>query len=315
MGVFETVPRDLYQELGVAKTADAETIRRAYRKLAKDLHPDKNPGDKASEDRFKKINAAFDILGDADKREKYDRGEIDADGHDTMRGFGGGGGPFNGGGGPYGGFSGRFEGADFDDILGQIFSGGGPFAGGGPGAGPRAAPRGFDVRARLEVDLEEAILGAKKRIAFSDGRTIEVTIPPGAQNEQVLRLKGQGAQGRSGAAGDALIELVVRPHAVFRLEGADLRMDLPVSVPDAVLGAKVQAPTPEGPVTLTVPKHSNTGRQLRLKGRGGVDPKTGRRGDLIAELVVMLPEGADAALEAFAEQWRRERPYMPKRKG
>ena len=306
--------RDLYQELGVAKTADAEAIRRAYRKLAKDLHPDKKPGDKASEDRFKKINAAFDILGDADKREKYDRGEIDADGHETARGFGGAGGPFNGGG-PYGGFSGRFEGADFDDILGQIFSGGGPFGGAGGAAGPKPQPRGFDVRARLEVDLEDAILGGKKRIAFTDGRTIEVTIPPGAQNEQVLRLKGQGAQGRSGVAGDALIELVVRPHPIFTPEGADLRMDLPVSVPDAVLGAKVQAPTPEGPVTLTVPRHSTSGRQLRLKGRGGVDPKTGRRGDLLAELVVMLPEGPDPALEAFAETWRRDRPYTPRRKG
>jgi DnaJ-class molecular chaperone len=303
------VARDLYQELGVSKTADAETIRRAYRKLAKDLHPDKNQGDKTSEDRFKRINAAFDILGDAAKREKYDRGEIDSDGHETMRGFGGAGGPFNGG---AGGFSGRFEGAEFDDILGQMFGGGGPF--GGIGGAARAQPRGFDVRARLEIDLEEAILGAKKRIAFSDGRTIEVTIPPGAQNEQVLRLKGQGAQGRSGAAGDALIELVVRPHPVFTLDGADLKMDLPVSVPDAVLGAKVQAPTPDGAVTLTVPKGSNSGRMLRLKGKGGVNPKTGARGDLLAQLVVVLPEAVDSPLEAFAEEWRRERPYTPRRK-
>ena len=300
--------RDLYQELGVSKTADAETIRRAYRKLAKDLHPDKNQGDKTSEDRFKRINAAFDILGDAAKREKYDRGEIDSDGHETMRGFGGAGGPFNGG-----ANGGRFEGADFDDILGQMFGGGGPF--GGIGGAARPQPRGFDVRARLEIDLEEAILGAKKRIAFSDGRTIEVTIPPGAQNEQVLRLKGQGAQGRSGVAGDALIELVVRPHPVFTLDGADLKMDLPVSVPDAVLGAKVQAPTPDGAVTLTVPRGSNSGRMLRLKGKGGVNPKTGARGDLLAELVVVLPEGVDPALEAFAEEWRRERPYTPRRKG
>ena len=295
----------------MAKTADAEAIRRAYRKLAKDLHPDKNLGDKSTEDRFKRINAAFDILGDPEKREKYDRGEIDAEGHETMRGFGGGG-PFGGNGGA-GGFSGRFEGADFDEILGQMFGGGGPF--GGIGGAARGQPRGFDVRARLEVDLEEAILGGKKRIAFSDGRTIEVAIPPGAQNEQVLRLKGQGAQGRSGVAGDALIELVVRPHAVFRVEGADLKMDLPVSVPDAVLGAKVQAQTPEGPVTLTVPKHSNSGRVLRLKGRGAVDPKTGKRGDLLAELVVTLPDAPDPALESFAEQWAKERPYTPRRKG
>lgn len=308
--------RDLYGELGVSKTADAETIRRAYRKLAKDLHPDRNPGDKGSEDRFKAVNAAFDILGDPDKREKYDRGEIDADGRET-HGFGRGGfGGFGGGGGPFNGAGARFEGADFDDILSQMFGGSGPFGGVGGTAGrgqPRSEPRGFDVRARLEIDLEEAILGAKKRIAFSDGRTIEVTIPAGAADGQVLRLKGQGAQGRSGAAGDALIELSVRPHPVFRREGADLHADLPVSVPDAVLGAKVQAPTPEGEVTLTVPKGSNTGKVLRLKGRGATQ-EGGKRGDLFVRLEVVLPETPDPALERFAEEWRRERPYTPRRR-
>ncbi|MDP8916834.1 MAG: J domain-containing protein [Pseudomonadota bacterium] len=303
--------RDLYQELGVAKTADAEAIRRAYRKLAKDLHPDKNPGDDSKLERFKRINAAFDILGDPDKREKYDRGQIDAEGHETGfgRGFNGGG-PFNGGG-AYG--SRGFESADFDDILGQMFGGGGPFGGIGGAAG-RAQPRGVDVRARLEIDLEEAILGARKRIAFSDGRTIDVAIPPGAADGQVLRLKGQGAQGRSSAAGDALIELAIRPHPVFRREGTDLHMDLPISVPDAVLGAKVEAPTPEGGVTLTVPKGSNTGKVLRLKGRGAAG-EGGRRGDLLVRLEVTLPETPDPALEAFAEQWRRERPYTPRRRG
>jgi DnaJ-class molecular chaperone len=304
--------RDLYQELGVPRTADAEAIRRAYRKLAKDLHPDRNPGDTKAEDRFKAVNAAFDVLGDADKREKYDRGEIDADGRETGygRGFGSGG-PFNGGG--FGGPGGRFEGADFEDILGQMFGGGGPF--GAMGGTQRAPARGADVRARLEIDLEEAILGGKKRIAFSDGRTVEVAIPAGAADGQVLRLKGQGAPGRGGAAGDALIELAVRPHPVFRREGADLHMDLPVSVPDAVLGAKVEAPTPEGGVTLTVPKGSNTGKVLRLKGRGAVDGQTGRRGDLLVRLETHLPEQPDAALEAFAEEWRRERPYTPRRRG
>ncbi|HEX8570466.1 MAG TPA: J domain-containing protein [Caulobacteraceae bacterium] len=306
--------RDLYQELGVAKTADAEAIRRAYRKLAKDLHPDKNPGDDSKLERFKKINAAFDILGDPEKREKYDKGQIDAEGHETGfgRGFNGGG-PFNGGG-TYGARG--FDSSDFDEILGQMFSGGGPFGGFGErarGGGARPSS-GFDVRARLEIDLEEAILGAKKRIAFSDGRTIEVSIPAGAADGQVLRLKGQGAQGRGSAAGDALIEIVVRPHPHYRIEGADLFMDLPVSVPDAVLGAKVEAPTPEGPVTLTVPKGSNSGRRLRLKGRGAVDPASRKRGDLFAELVVMLPETPDPELEAFAAGWRRDRPYTPKRK-
>lgn len=300
--------KDLYQELGVSRTADAEAVRRAYRKLAKDLHPDRNPGDKKAEDRFKSINAAFDVLGDPAKREKYDRGEIDADGRETGFGRAGfGGSPFGGG-----GSGGRFEGADFDDILGQMFGGGGPF--GGVGASARNG-RGVDVRARLEIDLEEAILGAKKRIAFSDGRTINVTVPPGAVDGQTLRLKGQGVQGRGGATGDALIELAVRPHPVFRREGADLHMDLPISVPDAVLGARVDAPTPEGEVTLTVPKGSNTGKTLRLKGRGAVDGDTGRRGDLLVRLELMLPESVDADLESFAEQWRRERPYAPRRRG
>lgn len=304
--------KDLYQELGVSRTADAETVRRAYRKLAKDLHPDRNPGDKAAEDRFKSINAAFDVLGDTEKRAKYDRGELDADGRETgfgRAGGGFGGGPFNAG----GGAGGRFEGADFDDILGQMFGGGGPF--GGVGAAARGAGRGSDVRARLEIDLEDAILGGKKRIAFSDGRTIEVSIPPGAADSQTLRLKGQGAPGRSGVSGDALIELVVRPHPVFRREGADLHMDLPVSIPDAVLGAKVEARTPEGEVTLTVPKGSNSGKTLRLKGRGAADPESGKRGDLFVRLLLMLPDTPDPELEAFAETWRRERPYTPRRRG
>lgn len=299
--------KDLYQDLGVSRTADADTIRRAYRKLAKQLHPDQNRGDTKTEDRFKAVSAAYDVLGDPDKRVKYDRGEIDADGRETGFGRGGfgGGGPANGGG--------RFEGADFDDILGQMFGGGGPF--GGVGGSGRATPRGVDVRARLEIDLEEAILGGKKRIAFSDGRTVEVVVPAGAADGQTLRLKGQGAPGRGGAAGDALIELVIRPHPVFRREGSDLHMDLPVSVPDAVLGAKVEAPTPEGGVTLTVPKGSNTGKVLRLKGRGAFDGETARRGDLLVRLEVALPEAADPELEAFAEQWRRERPYSPRRRG
>ena len=297
--------KDLYQELGVSRTADAETIRRAYRKLAKDLHPDRNPGDVKSEDRFKSINAAFDVLGDADKREKYDRGEIDSDGRETGFGRGGfGGGSSNGAGG-------RYEGAEFDDILSQMFGGGGPF--GAMGGTARGSARGADVRARLEIDLEEAILGGKKRIAFSDGRTVEVAIPAGAADGQTLRLKGQGAPGRGGASGDAMIELAIRPHPVFRREGADLHLDLPVSVPDAVLGAKVEAPTPEGTVTLTIPKNSNTGKVLRLKGRGATEADAKGRGDLFVRLAVTLPDAPEPELESFAERWRRERPYQPRR--
>ncbi|MDR3513235.1 MAG: J domain-containing protein [Caulobacteraceae bacterium] len=311
------MPQDPYQELGVARTASADEIRRAFRKLAKQYHPDKNPGDNAAEERFKRVSSAFDLLGDEDKRKKFDRGEIDADGRETMRGFTGepfGRGGFNGGqGGGFGG--GQFEGVDLNDILGEVFGGTAGGGGGGPFRGGFGGPaKGSDVRARLEIDLEDAIQGARKRIAFSDGRTIEVTIPKGAADGQTLRLKGQGSPGRAGP-GDALIELTIRPHPVFRREGDTLVMDLPVSVPDAVLGAKVQAPTPDGPVTLTVPKGSNSGSTLRLKGRGLPDARTGARGDLLARVQVMLPETPDSELEQFAETWRKERSYTPRRKG
>jgi DnaJ-class molecular chaperone len=308
----EHVANDPYQELGVARQASADEIRRAFRKLAKQLHPDKNPGDKAAEERFKRISQAFDLLGDVEKRQKFDRGEIDADGREIQRGFERGD-PFGRGGmggGPGAGMGGaQFEGVDLNDILGEMFGGRG-----GARSGFGGPAKGADVRARLEIDLEEAIRGGPKRIAFSDGRTLDVTIPKGAVDGQVLRLKGQGSPGRAGP-GDALIELALKPHPVFRREGEGLVMDLPISVPDAVLGAKIQAPTPDGPVTLTVPKGSNGGSTLRLKGRGLPDPRTGARGDLLARLQIMLPETPDPELERFAEQWRAERPYTPRRRG
>jgi len=268
--------QDPYQELGVSRGASPAEIKKAFHKLAKQHHPDANPGNAASEEKFKRASSAFDLLSDADKRRKFDAGEIDADGREISRGYSGS--PFTAG------------------------------AGGGGRGG--FASRGQDVRARLEIDLEEAILGAKRRIAFTDGRTLDVAIPKGAIDGQVLRLKGQGSPGRAGA-GDALIELIIRPHAVFRREGENLVMDLPVSAPDAILGGKVQAPTPEGPVTLSVPAGSNSGTVLRLKKRGLADAH-GHRGDLLARLVVTLPEGPDPALEAFARTWRQERPYSPR---
>ena len=307
--------KDPYQELGVARGASADEIRKAFRKLAKKHHPDVNRGNKDAEEKFKRLSAAFDILGDDDKRKKFDAGEIDADGRETSAPYGGGfgGGGFNqarGAQGPWGdtgggGFrSANFEGVDLNDILGDMFGGGGRGRGGG------FQSRGSDVRATLEIDLEEAIKGGKKRIAFSDGRTLDVGIPKGAADGQVLRLKGQGASGRAGP-GDALIEIALRPHPVFRREKDGLVMDLPISVPDAVLGGKIQAPTPEGSVTLNVPAGSNSGFTLRLKGRGLADGQ-GRRGDLLARLVITLPEKADPDLTRLAEDWRRDRPYSPK---
>jgi DnaJ-class molecular chaperone len=277
--------RDPYQELGVSRTATADEIRKAFRKLAKQHHPDANPGDKKAEDKFKLVSAAFDIVGDAEKRKKFDLGQIDADGRETSRGFGGqpGPGPFNAG----------------------------PFGGGQPGGGGFSA-KGSDIKARLDIDLEDAIKGGKKRVAFSDGRTIDVTIPTGAQEGQTLRLKGQGSPGRGGQ-GDALIELSIKPHPIYRREGEALVMDLPISIPDAVLGGKIEAPTPDGNVMLNVPKGSNSGQTLRLKGRGMPDAK-GKRGDLLAKLVVTLPETVEEDLEKFAQAWRDQKPYTPKRK-
>jgi DnaJ-class molecular chaperone len=308
---------DPYQVLGVPRTASADEIRKAFRKLAKANHPDTNPNNKAAEERFKQVSGAFDILGDAAKKKKFDAGEIDADGRETFRGYGGGQGPWGpppGGGGFAGGTrtSQSFEGVDLGDILGEMFGGARGGRGGAGGGFGGFSQRGADVRAGLEIDLEEAIRGGKKRIAFSDGRTIDVTIPKGAQEGQTLRLKGQGSPGRSGP-GDAFIELSIAPHPIFRREGDVLVMDVPVTVYDAVLGGKAEAPTPDGPVTLTIPKGANTGTRLRLKGRGLADPH-GRRGDLFARLVVALPDKPDAELEKFAETWKRERPYVLRRR-
>jgi DnaJ-class molecular chaperone len=306
---------DPYQVLGVPRTASADEIRKAFRKLAKANHPDTNPNNKEAEERFKRVSGAFDILGDAAKRKKFDAGEIDPDGRETARGFPGGQGPWGAppgggfGGGQQGAYRESFEGVDLGDILGEMFGGARGGRGGGPGG---FSQRGGDVRARLEIDLEDAIRGAKRRIAFSDGRTIDVSIPKGAQEGQTLRLKGQGSPGRAGP-GDAFIELTIGPHPIFRREGDVLVMDVPVTVYDAVLGGKAEAPTPDGPVTLTIPKGANTGTRLRLKGRGLSDAK-GHRGDLFARLVVTLPDKPDAQLEALAETWKRERPYSPKRR-
>jgi len=299
------VAGDPYKELGVSKGASADEIKKAFRKLAKELHPDKNPGDKASEERFKRITAAFDLIGDAEKRAKYDRGEIDADGREQHRGFSGGG--RGGPGGGFAGFGGSGNRGGFEDIdLSDLFAG---FGGGGGGrAGGFGSGKGQDIRATLEVSLEEVISGTTRRIQFSDGRMVDVVIPKGASDGQVIRLKGQGAPGRV-QSGDAMIELRIMAHSLYRREGADLHMDLPVSVPDAVLGGKVQVPTPEGKVMMSIPKGSNSGKVLRLKGRGAT--LDGKRGDLLAKLVVTLPEGDDELLERFAEDWRKNRPYTP----
>jgi DnaJ-class molecular chaperone len=310
------VAGDPYKELGVSRGASADEIKKAFRKLAKELHPDKNPGDKPAEERFKRITAAFDLLGDAEKRAKFDQGQIDADGREQYAGFGGGRG--GGGAGP-GGFSGfggfgqesgpggraSFDNIDLDELFGRFGGGGGARA----GARSPINGKGSDVRATLDISLEDSITGATRRIQFSDGRTLDVAIPKGAGDGQTIRLKGQGAPGRGGPAGDALIELKISAHPVFKIDGADLTMDQPVSLYDAVLGGKIPVRTPEGTVNMTIPKGSTSGKVLRLKGRGAF--ANGQRGDLLAKLMIVLPEGEDEALTKLAQKRRDEGPMRP----
>lgn len=292
---------DPYQELGVSRGASADEIKKAFRKLAKDFHPDKNPGDKAAEDRFKRLTAAFDLLGDAEKRAKFDRGEIDADGREQYRGFRGGAGGSPGGGFGGGGARTTFDDIDLEDIFGGMFGGGGARPRGGATRGPA---RGQDVRASLEISLEDSIQGSTRRIQFSDGRTLDVTIPKGADDGQVIRLKGQGVPSpRGGPAGDALIELKIAPHALYQRDGADLTMDLAVPLADAVLGGKLAVRTPDGVVNLTVPKGSNSGQMMRLKGKGAF--AGGRRGDLKVRLMIQLPGEDVPELVKAAEALRK----------
>ena len=309
---------DPYKELGVSRGASADEIKKAFRKLAKELHPDKNPGNKVADERFKRITGAFDLLGDKDKRAKFDSGQIDADGREQFRGYAGpGAGRAGTGGSPFGQAGARpgFENIDLDELFGGMFGGGGARPGPGP-AGARGGfssgpARGPDVKATLEISLEDSISGATRRIQFSDGRILDVTIPKGAADGQTIRLRGQGGPGVAGRseAGDALITMKIAAHPVFLREGADLTMDLPVALFDAVLGGKIPVRTPEGTVSMTIPKGSNSGKVLRLKGRGAF--AEGKRGDLLARLMIQLPDEDDEALTALAQGMRDAGPYKP----
>src|ERR1700680_1163796 len=279
---------DPYTILGVKKDAPQEEIQKAYRRLAKKLHPDLNPGNKQAEEQFKEISAAYDLLGDAEKRARYDRGEIDASGVEPpqQRFYR----DFAEGGSQYANDAGFADFAGADDILSQIF---------GREGRANIRMRGSDVHYRLELDFLDAINGGKRQITLPDGSVLDVNIPPGTRDGQILRLRGKGRPGtRGGAPGDALVEIEVRPHRIFVREGDDIHVDLPISLSEAVLGGKVKAPTPTGAVTMTVPKWSNTGTVLRLKGKGV--PRVDRsRGDELVTLRVMLPEKPDPELEKF----------------
>lgn len=299
--------RDPYEVLGVPRTATAEEIRKAYRKLAKKLHPDLNPGDRSAEARFKEVSAAYDLLSDPEKRRRFDAGEIDAAGHERPRG------PFfrdhaeQYDAGPF--RTRRAASAGLEDLLQDLF---GERFGPGDFAGGRFPFPGGDVRLRLAVPFLDAVNGATARVSLPNGEVVDLRIPPGAADGQVLRLRGKGLPGiNGGPPGDALVELAVEPHPLYRREGDTIRYDLPVSPAEAVLGAKVEAPTPAGRVVLTIPPGSNTGTVLRLRGRG-VARSDGTRGDCIVTLKVVLPPTPDPAFEAFLRGWEGGRRYDPR---
>ena len=301
---------DLYQQLGIARGASEAEIKKAYRSLAKQLHPDRNKDNPKAAERFANVSQAYEILSDKDKRARYDRGEIDEDGNPRMpfgSGFGGGGGrsSYPGGAGasgfegfPGGGFS--ADAADLSDLFEGLFGGATRRSSGGFGRRSAPQPKGADVAYRLKVPFLDAAALKPQRVTLSGGKTIDLKLPKGVDDGAKIRLAGQGQQG-PGGMGDAIVSIEISPHPFFAREGHDIRLTLPITLKEAVLGAKVKAPTPDGPVMLTVPKGATSGKVLRLKGKGFTD-KTGKRGDLKVMLAVDLPAD-DASLRTFAEGW------------
>jgi len=305
---------DLYQQLGVARGASEAEIKKAYRSLAKQLHPDRNKDNPKAAERFAKVTQAYDLLSDKDKRARYDRGEIDEDGNPRMPfggGFGGGGaGPRPGsGGGGYESYPGGFQGADaadlsdlFEGLFGAAAGARRGSTGGGFSGFNRARPsqKGADVAYRLKVSFIDAATMQDQRVKLNSGRTIDLKLPKGVEDGARIRLAGQGQEG-PGGRGDAIVTIEIAAHPFYVREGKNIRLTLPVTLKEAVLGGKVKVPTPEGPVMLTVPKGSSSGKILRLKGRG-FTAKDGSRGDQLVQLAIDLPAG-DEALQQFAEGW------------
>ncbi len=328
--------RDPYEVLGVDRKANAGEIKTAYRRLAKKLHPDANKNDPKAAARFAELNAAHELLADDDKRKAFDRGEIDAEGKPRFRGFEGfGAGARPGHGAGYGGYGpdanfesfnfgpegftrttrrGRGGGGfgGFEDILKEAFGQMG--RGGRAGARPNFEAEDFgvgaDVHASLTVTLPDAARGATQRLRLPTGKDVDVKIPAGISNGQQIRLKGQGMAGQAGA-GDVLITVSIAPHPVFALDGADIRLDLPITLYEAVLGAKVRVPTLDRPVEITIPPWTSGGRTFRLKGKG-FPAKTGR-GDLLVTVRVVLPDNSDDELNALMKKWQSAKSYDPRK--
>ena len=338
--------KDLYKVLGVSKNASQDEIKKAYRKQAKQYHPDLNPGNKEAEQKFKDISQAYDILADAEKRKKYDAGQIDETGQEQARA--------NPGGGFYrtytrGGQGAKYTGFDFggeqftaEDIFADLFGGGfagmgggprgagmggarGAGMGGGPGAGMGGAGmgagaggakrKGDDVTYAIKVSFLEAANGARKRVRLADGQTVDVNIPAGTEDGKQLRLKGKGKPGPGGApAGDAYVRINVEPHPYFDRDGQDVHLTLPITLQEAVEGATVTVPTVDGTVQMKVPAGSNSGKTLRLRGRG-IQPKgSDTRGDQLVKLQVVLPDQPDDELKKFVQKWGQKNPYNPREK-
>jgi DnaJ-class molecular chaperone len=302
------VSKDPYEVLGVSKSASQDEIHKAYRKLAKKLHPDLNPGNAKSADQFKDVASAHDLLGDPEKRARFDRGEIDAAGAERpqqryYREYADAGGARR-----YQSSAGFEDFGDASDLFADLF--GRSRAGGGARS---AKMRGQDAQYRLEIDFLEAVRGGKRRITLPDGNSLDLTIPEGVADGHVLRLKGKGAPGLGGGApGDALIDLSVRPHPLFSRQGDDIVIELPVTVDEAVLGGRIEAPTVSGRVALTIPKGSSSGQTLRLRGKG-VKRRDGKtHGDQLVRLKVVMPPTIDGELEEFMQKWRERHRYDPR---
>ena len=302
---------DPYKTLGVARDASAEEIRKAYRKLAKQLHPDLNPGNAKAEERFKEVSAANALLSDPVSRGKFDRGEIDAEGHERH--------PQGGSQGPsYREYAEAEPGRryawreeDLSDLFGSVFGEGGFDEAAGPGA--KRPRRGHNEHYALAIEFLDAVNGATPRLTLPDGRVLDVKIPPGTVDGQTLRLRGQGGRGTNGGPnGDALIDIRVKPHRFFTRDGQDISLDLPVSLSEAVLGGPIEVPTPQGKVRMQIPKQSDSGTKLRLRGRGVAAHGKMAAGDLYATLRVVIGK-PDAALEEFLRNWKPEPAPDPRR--
>lgn len=299
---------DLYNRLGIARDASKDEIKKAYRELAKKLHPDRNNNDPKIAERFKEVSAAYSILGDESQRQQYDRGEIDDNGNPmSPQGYGAGGSNR----GFRGGFGSRQQRREFDmddaeDLFRSFFS----FSGRGSSKKQTKSPyessgrnRGLDISYKIDIGFEESITGSSRRLKLNDGRRVDIKVPAGIKSGQVIRLSGQGGPGVSGAPkGDALVEILVAPHPYYTRDKDDIHLELPISLDEAILGGDIQVPTPSGRLTIRIPRNSSSGKRLRLKGKG-VQKKSGEPGNMYVTLKVVLPEKRDLELEKLIKTW------------